>query len=270
MKTTDENKRGSGEAGDDVDDRQQGGIQVIARASRIMRALGAHPHGLSLAGIAAEVDLPRSTVQRIVTALATENLAEPAGAAGGFRLGPALGQLIYQTEADIVPVARPHLERLSQALHETVCLSRINARQTHLLEVFVGEQVLRIVPPVGSTAPVHLTADGKALLARMTPEEVKDWLGEDLPPRTGRSKGLAALLDELEEIRRSGFAYDNEEHTEGVSAVSVSIGTYRGAYAITVIAPTARLHANLEDFRHALANTRTVVERLLGTEHMSA
>src|SRR3546814_4681716 len=89
----------------------------------------------------------------------------------------------------------------------------------------------------GLTAPLHLTADGKALLARMTSAEVSAWLGEDLPPRTDRSKGLGALLTELEDIRRSGFAYDDEEHTEGVSAISVSIGTYRGAYAITIIAP---------------------------------
>src|SRR3546814_2971809 len=79
--------------------------------------------------------------------------------------------LLYQTEADIVPVARPHLERLSQALQETVFLSRINGRQTQLLDVFVGEQVLRIVPQAGLTAPLHLTADGKALLARMTSAE---------------------------------------------------------------------------------------------------
>src|SRR3546814_6854660 len=77
----------------------------------------------------------------------------------------------------------------------------------------------------------------------MTAAEVSAWLGEDLPPRTDRSKGLGALLTELEDIRRSGFAYDDEEHTEGVSAISVSIGTYRGAYAITIIAPTARLHS---------------------------
>lgn len=261
----DEHRQAGGESGDDTHDRQHGGIQVIARTSRIMRALSAHPHGLSLGGIATEVGLPRSTVQRIVTALVAENLLEPAGAAGGFRLGPALGQLLYQTEADIVPVARPHLERLSQALQETVCLSRINGRQTQLLEVFVGEQVLRIVPQAGLTAPLHLTADGKVLLARMTSDEVSAWLGEDLPPRTGRSKGLGALLTELEDIRRSGFAYDDEEHTEGVSAISASIGTYRGAYAITIIAPTARLRSKVDSYREALTKTRTVLERLLGT-----
>src|SRR3546814_7445885 len=86
----------------------------------------------------------------------------------------------------------------------------------------------------------------------MTSAEVSAWLGEDLPPRTDRSKGLGALLTELEDIRRSGFAYDDEEHTEGVSAISVSIGTYRGAYAITIIAPTARLHSKMDSFREEI------------------
>lgn len=261
----DERKQQSSEANGDNLDRQSSGIQVIARTSRIMRALSAHPLGLSLAAIAAEVNLPRSTVQRIVTALVAENLIEPASAAGGFRLGPALGQLLYQTEADIIPVARPYLEQLSLALQETVTLSRINGRQSQLLEVFVGEQVLRIVLQVGMTAPLHLTADGKALLARISSDEISNWLGEDLAPRTGRSKSRSALLAELEQIRCCGFAYDDEEHTAGVRAISTTIGTYRGTYAISVIAPSTRLRVKVESFREELSNTRTLLERLLGT-----
>ena len=52
----------------------RGGIQVIARAANILRALEGEGEGLSLGEIAARVDLPRSTVQRIVTALADEQL----------------------------------------------------------------------------------------------------------------------------------------------------------------------------------------------------
>src|SRR3546814_14830744 len=87
----DEHRQTGDESGYDTNDRQHARIQVIARTSRIMRALSAHPQGLSLGGIAAEVGLPRSTVQRIVTALVAENLLEPAGAAGGFRLGDRKG-----------------------------------------------------------------------------------------------------------------------------------------------------------------------------------
>lgn len=249
----------------EADDRRQMGIQVIARTSRIMRALSANSSGLSLAEIAMEVELPRSTVQRIINALAVENIVEPVGPGGGFRLGPALGQMIYQTQADITDVTRPHLEMLSRDLRETVCLSRLIGRQTSIVDVIVGERELRIVPPLGITAPLHIAADGKAMLARMSNEKVLEWLGGELPPRTRNSKNLKQLMVELDEIRKTGFAYDHEEHVEGVSAVSVSFGTYRGSYAIIIISPTSRMRENLKDYKRALNETRLIVERLVGT-----
>ena len=249
----------------DADDGQQAGIQVIARTSRIMRALSAQPHGLSLAEIAQAVDLPRSTVQRIVTALAVENMVEPVGPGGGFRLGPALGQMIYQTQADITTVVRPYLESLSLNLAETVCLSRLSGRQTNIVDVVIGEQVLRVVPPIGVTGPLHISADGKAMLARMSDQKVVEWLGGELPPRTRNSKNLQQLLVELEETRRSGFAYDNEEYTEGICAVSVSLDTYRGICALTVIAPASRMREKREDYQRALGEARPIIERLVGT-----
>ncbi len=248
----------------EADHHHQGGIQVIARSSRVMRALSANPQGLSLGEIAAEVTLPRSTVQRIINALLVENLVEAVGPGGGYRLGPALGQMIYQTEADITGVVRPHLERLSQALGETVCLSRLSGRQTSIVDVVVGEQILRIVPPLGITTPLHIAADGKAMLARMSDAKVLEWLDGDLPPRTRNSKNLKELLKELTEIRATGFAYDNEEHTEGVSAIAMALGTYRGTYAISVVTPTPRMTARVDDFRHALKEAPAIIERLVG------
>jgi DNA-binding IclR family transcriptional regulator len=54
----------------EVNSRQ--GIQVISRAAKILRSLEGKSDGLSLSVIAKSVDLPRSTVQRIVHALASE------------------------------------------------------------------------------------------------------------------------------------------------------------------------------------------------------
>ena len=53
---------------------EKSGIQIIARSAAILRTLRAHPDGVNLGQIAANVDLPRSTVQRIVGALQTERL----------------------------------------------------------------------------------------------------------------------------------------------------------------------------------------------------
>ncbi len=91
------------------EDEKTGGIQVIARAAKILNALGEHPGGMSLGEIAHAVDLPRSTVQRIVAALDSAELVRSSGA-GGLRLGPALLKLLASVNTDVVDLVKPLLE----------------------------------------------------------------------------------------------------------------------------------------------------------------
>ena len=80
---------------------RRSGVQVIARAATILRSLEGEPEGLSLRDIASRVDLPRSTVQRIVTALADEHLLIAASAKMRVKLGPALIRLANATNNEI-------------------------------------------------------------------------------------------------------------------------------------------------------------------------
>ena len=66
------------------------GVQVIARAASVLRALEGKPEGLSFAQIAREVGLARSTVQRIVAALAAEGFVSEAQPGRGVRIGGGL------------------------------------------------------------------------------------------------------------------------------------------------------------------------------------
>lgn len=247
----------------DNDDRQQGGIQVIARMSSIMRALSSHCQngGMSLAAIANEVGLPRSTVQRIITALVAENIVEPAGATG-FRIGPALGQMMYQTHSDIVPVLKPYVEQLSLQLQETVCLARMQMRKLHMVDAVIGEQVLRVVPQLGITPPLQITSAGKVLLARMDDACVLEWAQQESahPPIA-----TELLLQQIAQVRAHGYAMDIDEVVPGVGGMAVSIGTYRGAYAVLILTPSVRMRAQCEVFRDALFTLRNAMEKLLGT-----
>lgn len=243
----------------DNDDRQPGGIQVIARMSSIMRALSSNCQngGMSLAAIANEVNLPRSTVQRIINALVAENIVEPAGATG-FRIGPALGQMMYQTHSDIVPVLKPYAEQLSIKLQETVCLARMQMQKLHMVDAIVGEQVLRVVPQLGITPPLQITSAGKALLARMDDASVIAWAQQAAVATDG-------LLQEIAKVREQGYAVDMGDAIQGVSGISVSIGTYRGAYAVVILAPSVRMQQQWEYFRDELFSLRAAMEKLLGT-----
>ncbi|SKA80200.1 transcriptional regulator, IclR family [Pseudomonas extremaustralis] len=248
----------------DNDETRSGGIQVIARASAVMRALGRNPQGLSLAAIAQEVGLPRSTVQRIVAALETEQLVEAMRPGNGFRLGPALAQLIHQTHTDIISIARKSLEALCEHLQESVTLSCISGKQTVVIDRVIAERELRVVFPMGQSLPMYATADGKALLSTLTDEQVREWLGNTLDPLTDATHDIDSLLLKLAQIRTTGFAIDQQEHTVGISACAILIPTFMGPHAVAVVAPTSRFQTRSFEFKQALEECKASIAKLAG------
>ncbi|HEY0183378.1 MAG TPA: IclR family transcriptional regulator [Rhodopila sp.] len=246
--------------GKTVEDR--GGIQSIARAAAVLRALSQQQRNMSLGDIAAVVGLPRSTVQRIVQALQQERLVATGGACGpGVRLGPALAELAGAIRLDVVRVARPHLQTLFETLRETVDISRAQDREVQFLEQFVSDRELRAVPRKDASLSLHCMANGKALLAAMSDAEVERLMGPVLPAATPRSiTSLPALLAELAEVRRTGFAYDRQELTDGICAVGTPIEAGGPRYAVSVAVPEYRFEASLPEIRIALLTCKAGIE----------
>ncbi|MCM2330859.1 MAG: IclR family transcriptional regulator [Pseudomonas sagittaria] len=240
------------------------GIQVIARAAAIMRALGSNPQGLSLAAIAQVVELPRSTVQRIINALEEEFLVEARGPSGGFRLGPALGQLINQTQTDIITLVKPHLTALAEQLQESVCLSSLVGDKTYVVDRIVAERELRVVFPIGINAPAYATASGKALLAELPTETLSNLLPEPLPAFTPKTLARRMLLAQLTQIDSRGVASEHDEYIEGLSSYAVVLDTYLGRYSIAIVAPSSRAMPRADAFRQALLACKQDIERAIG------
>ncbi|HGF4014338.1 IclR family transcriptional regulator [Burkholderia cenocepacia] len=217
-----------------------GGIQVIARTAKILNALGDTPDGMSLAEIAKAVDLPRSTVQRIVSALSQENIIQ-ADRSDGVRLGPALLRLVARVHTDVVSIVTPYLEQLSREVDETVTLARINGRGLAFVHVVVAEHILRVMPPVGGDLPMHSTSGGRALLAMHSDSEVKALLGQHYKRLTDRTvHSITELLAIVEETRKRGYAWESDETVHGVSSLAFAIDTILGRYAVSIVLPTAR------------------------------
>lgn len=246
------------------DHPRQAGIQVIARAAQIMRALGKAPQGLSLAAIAQEVGLPRSTVQRIINALAEEMLVEHAGPGGGVRLGPALGQLINQTQTDIISLTRSYLQCLSEQLQESVCLSSLSGDKVYIIDRIVAERELRVVFPIGVHAPAYATSAGKVLLSEMPEASVRSLLLEPLPALTAKTLSLPRLLEQLKRVHADKVSSDMDECVEGVGSCAVALDTYLGLFALAVVAPTARIQPRVELIREALLACKQDIERAIG------
>ncbi|MEL6641242.1 MAG: helix-turn-helix domain-containing protein [Pseudomonadota bacterium] len=145
------------------------GIQVISRAASVLRSLKEHPEGLSLGQIAADVDLPRSTVQRIVGALQAERLLISNISGGGVRLGPELGALAEAARFNTAEQCRPLLAELTQATGETSDLSVLRGDKMIFVDQVSGTHRLRTVSSIGEVFPLTTTANGQGMPRGLAP-----------------------------------------------------------------------------------------------------
>lgn len=240
------------------------GIQVISRAAAVLRALREDPNGLSLGQIADRVGLARSTVQRIVAALQDERLVYSAGS-GDIRLGPEITALAQAARFNVVDLCKPILMDLAQKTGETADLSVLRGHQMIFLDQVAGSHRLRAVSAVGDIFPLTDTANGRAVLAAMSPEAAEQLAMEELR-RNGIDRTWADFTQMLEAVRKEGVAYDLDEHTEGISAAGIAFRDWRGAlHAISVPVPTARFEAQRENVVAALKAAKDAAAGLVGS-----
>ena len=235
------------------------GIQVIARAAAILRTLENEKDGLSLGQIAQRVELPRSTVQRIVNALAEENFLIGATPNARVKLGPAILRMAANTSFDFAKYVRPRLEVLAQKLGETVDLSMQRGNQMVFVDQIAASLRLSAISAVGESFLMHSSANGKAALALLDDEEVNSLVSGELIKETPHTiTSLPKLLKEIAKVRRNNIAIDNEEHTEGISAVGTAFFDPLGhIFAVSVPVPTIRFVKSKRAITKALQDFRT-------------
>jgi DNA-binding IclR family transcriptional regulator len=240
----------------------RGGIQVIARAAAVLRALKDQTGGLSLGQIAERVDLPRSTVQRIVQALQEERLVIASAVGGGVRLGPELHALAGAARYSAVERCRPYLAALTEETGETVDLSVLRGVRMIFLDQVQGTHRLRAVSSVGEVFPLTTTANGRACLSLMPDAEARR-LAEGEWSRGAATGDWPTLSHHLARARNCGLAEDDGEHTEGISALGFAFTDLAGdLHAISVPVPSSRYPERREAVAAALLRLRVELRRI--------
>ncbi|MGH3493112.1 MAG: IclR family transcriptional regulator [Sciscionella sp.] len=246
-------------------DGRSTGVQVIMRAARILRTLNGEHLGLTPSEVAARVDLSRSTVHRILVTLEGEGLVAAGATPGRYRLGPELTRLAGSERGELRYWVRPFLEQLSLEVNETVDLAVLIQDRVVFVDQIAAPRRLVAVSTVGATFPAHCTANGKALLATLSDEHLVRILPERftlLQPNGAQTRD--ELMEELREVRRTGLAYDHEEHTAGISAIgSVVCDPFNAVAAVTVPLPSQRYDGNEERIAAALLRTCARISEML-------
>jgi DNA-binding IclR family transcriptional regulator len=145
----------------------------------------------------------------------------------------------------MVHVATPVLEELSRETGES---GHFGVRMGDAVVVIArtsGPGAFQLTERVGVVRPVHCTALGKIILAALRPDQVKRTLERiELKPSTESSiTDAAVLLKEIEEIRRTGIAFDDGEFNAEVRCIAVPVMDFTGQIigALGISGPIWRL-----------------------------
>jgi DNA-binding IclR family transcriptional regulator len=170
---------------------------------------------------------------------------------------------------DLVREATPYLEELVNQYNETVHLGALEKGEVMYLAKKESSQTIRMISYVGKRAPLHCTALGKVLLAYLPEEERRKILdGKQLPRLTERTiTDKEELEKNLEQIKKQGFALDNEENEKDVCCMAVPIRNYQGAViaALSISRPSFRMYKNKQkDLEKALIEISEKISKRMG------
>ena len=227
----------------------------------------AEPRGRTLAELAGEAPIAKSSVLRYLTTL-TEIGVVRRDEGGRFRLGLRLVELAggLLENDDLRSVAEPLLHDLVAVSGETVHLGvRTDSDVVYIAKV-ESKASVRLVSRIGSRVPIHCSAMGKAILAHLPEDERAPLLGS-LQRRTPNTiTSPRALTSELDRVRERGFSIDDEENELGVrcigAAVIASNGEPLGAISISGPAVRVSLERTGELGPSVIETAREIARRL--------
>ena len=222
-------------------------VQVLLRALSLLEILAEDDEGYRLIDLSERTGLPSSTVHRLLTTLEQKCFVcfERERAlwyigAQCFSVGAVFGRRRQLTE-----LATPAMRRLRDVSGETVNLGCVDEHDILLLLQVQSREVMHAASRPGDRSPLACTAMGKAVLAAMPDAKIAAYVQHGgLQRLTPQSIARpTALHRELQEVRRVGYAIDNEETSLGVRCVAAAIFDELSipVAALCVVGPTLRV-----------------------------
>jgi DNA-binding IclR family transcriptional regulator len=248
-------------------------VLVISKVLKILEAIQGSPSGLALKPICDVTGIHKSTAHRFLKHLEREAYLIRTDA-GAYLIGPKLSQMSARANhrATLEAVARPILWDLWSSTQETVNLGVLDQGMVLYVEVMESPHEFRLSSRVGTRRSLHATGLGKALAAFLQEEQREKILSSlSFQPHTPNTiMNLVQFRQELETIRKRGYAVDDEETTLGARCVSAPIlrANRAAVAAVSVSGPVTRISQNqVPALAQAVMNAASAISSAMGFSH---
>jgi DNA-binding IclR family transcriptional regulator len=204
---------------------------------------------VSLQGLVEETGMPKPTLHRMLQQLEAAGLLVRQSDGRHYGTGARLRRFAENLLLNATQHGARHavLRHLVDEVGESCNVTAISGNEVVYLDRVETSEPLRFYLHTGSRVPVHCSASGKMLMSQMTPAQRRKLLAhaplKSYTPRTVTD--LEALEEQLKQVRRDGYAVDDEEFLSGLVCVAVLVphGNARSNLCVAVQAPVMRMTA---------------------------
>ena len=221
-------------------------VESADRVLRILQSFAPYDRDVSLGDIAERVELPKSSVHRLLVTLIAHGFVERDDSTRRYKLGIKLFELGSAAihERGLQGSAQPALDELSRVTGETCHLAVLSGTEAVYVYKLDGTSSIIMSSRVGGRAPVHATSIGKVLTAWSSPEVMA--LVRKAPMKASTRNTITsfrAFDAELQKVRASGYALDLEEFEMGLRCIAAPVRdqSARVIAALGIAGPRSRL-----------------------------
>lgn len=198
-------------------------VQSIERAFSILRSLVAGPAGVS--EIAERVQLPKSTVSRLLSTLEELGAVEQVTAGGEYRIGWTMIELSAAARPgrSLISITRPHLAELTRMTGEASGLSIPDGTEMLYLDQLTPDSELQVRDWTGHRIPMHTVPSGHIVMA-FDAAIAKKVMAAPMPPLTPQTLTTpTALRKRLAAVRSTGYAWALREFAPEMNSVAAGV-----------------------------------------------
>ncbi len=225
---------------------------------------------LGVRDIARRLDLPASTVGRLLLTLHTAGILAQDPTSRRYRIGPKVLQWssVYISRLDLANEARPMLEELHRLTRETVSVYVLDGTERVCLQRIESPERLRVVVRPGERMPLHAGSAGKAILAFMPPDTLDRILAGPLEKMAaGTLTNRKQLLKDLQLVRKRGYATSYSARFQDVIGLAAPIFNQSGQViaSLNVAGPNMRFtDASVDKFAPKIMQLAARISQALG------
>lgn len=222
-------------------------VQSLERALMLLNTISEYPDGIQIARLSEKVGLSKSTIHRLLSTLLNMNYVAKVEETDKYKLGY---QVVYLSRnminnLDIINISKIHLEHLSNNVNETVHLCIEDNGEVLYVDKIESNQTIRMFSRIGHRSPMYCTGVGKILLSGMSEDKynkiAQNTIYTSKTAKTIQSK--QELDEEIELVKKHGYALDNIENEEGIRCIAAPIRDFQGRIiaSFSISGPTSRM-----------------------------